>query len=258
MQLVKGETGMRLEVWRSRMKAGAYDAHKTMQASLETQMKANALAGVKHLRRVIANLVRGETGMRLEVWRSETRDAKRWLEMGRLQQQLDAQAADSNKGVALRQLRRTVMQLVKGEIGMRLDVWRSVMKVDLHALCLQRQERARRDETCGVALRQLRKTLGRIVKGEMAFRLAAWRVRLQQGSVTIPDGKEAKHSSQVTELRPNPRSLLQPEPDLAPTYLFNLTLTQAVAINVTSLSLSPSLRKAMRGLLASPYRSLSY
>ena len=82
----------------------------------------------------------------------------------------------------------------------------------MHCVCLHRQERTRREETCGVALRQLRKTLGRIVKGEMAFRLAAWRVRLQQGSVEILDGKEAKHASQVTEFAPtcSPTSPLQP------------------------------------------------
>ena len=42
--------------------------------------------------------------------------------------ELEAKAAEVGRGAALRQLTQIVVRLTKGEVAMRMEVWRSVMK----------------------------------------------------------------------------------------------------------------------------------
>ena len=44
--------------------------------------------------------------------------------MARLQKDLEARAADASKGAALRQLKQIMVRIMKGEVAMRLEVWR--------------------------------------------------------------------------------------------------------------------------------------
>ena len=177
--MLKGEMGMRVEVWRSATKMDAHATHQRMKAALETQMQANGQqAGVRLLRQVVADLLKGEMGMRVEVWRTAVNDAKRAEAMTRLQYELEAQAADKHRGVGLRQLKRIWVRNMKGEMGMRVEVWRSATKMDAHAThqrmkaALETQMQAN-GQQAGVRL--LRQVVADLLKGEMGMRVEVWR-----------------------------------------------------------------------------------
>ena len=103
VRLMKGEYAMRLEMWRMAMKMDAYARHEELQAALEAQMAAQGQgAGLRQLRQILARMVKGEMGMRVEIWRTATRDAG----IARVQSEREARAAHTSKKKSLRQLRR--------------------------------------------------------------------------------------------------------------------------------------------------------
>ncbi len=78
-------------------------------------------------------IVEGEVGLRVEIWRTAMKDDVRAVEMARLQRELEARAADASKGAGLRQLRQIMVRIMKGEVGMRVEIWRTAVKMDAHA-----------------------------------------------------------------------------------------------------------------------------
>merc|ERR1719199_1825655 len=125
---------MRLEVWRQQMKMDKYAEFEAMQAALEAQMRAQGQsAGLRQLRQIMIRMVKGEAGLRVEIWRTTMKDEVRAEEMARLQADLEARAADASKGAALRQLKQIMVRIMKGETAMRVEVWRSAMKMDAYA-----------------------------------------------------------------------------------------------------------------------------
>ena len=135
IRLMKGEMGLRVEVWRQAVKMDAYAKHAELQAALEAQMKAQGQgAGLRMLRQIMLRMVKGEAGMRVEIWRTMMKDEVRAEEMARLQADLEARAADASKGAALRQLRAIMVRIMKGESAMRLEMWRTAVKMDAYAM----------------------------------------------------------------------------------------------------------------------------
>ena len=72
MRMQKGAVGMRVGVWLEAVKCAARESentrHHEMQAGLKTQMRE---AGVRQMRQVMARMVKGELGLRVEMWHSE-------------------------------------------------------------------------------------------------------------------------------------------------------------------------------------------
>ena len=98
VRIMKGEVGMRVEIWRMGVKMDAYAKYEAMQAVLEAQMKAQGQgAGLRQLRQIMMRMVKGEVGMRVEIWRTAMRDETRADQMARLQSELEARAADGAK-----------------------------------------------------------------------------------------------------------------------------------------------------------------
>ena len=85
-RMLKGELGLRVEVWRSGLRMHQHGRQQEMMAALEAQMRAQGQgAGVRQLRQIMYRMVKGEKGMRLEVWRTGMKDAHRVREVERLQ-----------------------------------------------------------------------------------------------------------------------------------------------------------------------------
>merc|ERR1719502_1598566 len=171
VRIMKGEGGMRVEIWRTAVKMDAYAKHRELQAALEAQMQAQGQgAGLRQLRQILARMVKGEMGMRVEIWRTAMKDEMRADQMARLQSELEARAADAAKGAALRQLRQILARMVKGEVGMRVEIWRTAMKMDAYAKHRELQaalEAQMQDASKAVALNNLRIICARMVKGEV-------------------------------------------------------------------------------------------
>ena len=86
-------------------------------------------AGLRQLRQIMARMVKGEAGLRVEVWRTAMKDEARAAELASLRADLETRAADASKGAALRQLKQIMIRLMKGETAMTLEVWRQAMKI---------------------------------------------------------------------------------------------------------------------------------
>ena len=67
-------------------------------------------------------MVKGEAGLRIEVWRTAMKDEARAAEMAQLRRELEDRAADASKGAALRQLKQIMVRIMKGETAMRLEL----------------------------------------------------------------------------------------------------------------------------------------
>merc|ERR1719152_524844 len=95
--------------------------------------------------------------------------------MARLQRELEERAADASKGAALRQLRQIM-------VGMRVEIWRTAVKMDAYAKHRELQaalEAQMKAQGQGAGLRQLRQIMVRLVKGEAAMRVVIWRTAMQ-------------------------------------------------------------------------------
>merc|ERR1719502_1001970 len=183
VRMMKGEVAMRVSAWRWAAAAASRQAYEDMQAALEAQMKAQGQgAGLRQLRQIMMRMVKGEGGLRVEIWRTAMKDEVRAMEMARLQRDLEARAADASKGAGLRQLRQIMVRLMKGEVGMRVEVWRMGVKVDAYAkyeamqAALEAQMKAQGQ---GAGLRQLRQIMMRMVKGEVGMRVEVWRTTMR-------------------------------------------------------------------------------
>ena len=105
----------------------------TMHAALEAQMRSQGQAtGLRCVRRVLAQMVRGEVGMRVEVWRTQMQDDARGREVARMQREVEARAAGGRRGVAMKQLRRVVVRMMKGEVAMRVAMWHTSTRDAAH------------------------------------------------------------------------------------------------------------------------------
>ena len=167
-------------MWRTAVKMDAYAKHAELAAALEAQMRAQGQgAGLRMLRQIMMRMVKGEAGMRVEIWRTTMKDEVRAEEMARLQADLEARAADASKGAALRQLRAIMVRIMKGESAMRLEMWRTAVKMDAYARHREVQAallQQMQDASKAQGLNNFRIILARLVKGEMGMRVAVWRV----------------------------------------------------------------------------------
>ena len=120
--------------------------------------------------------------MRVEIWRTMMKDEVRAEEMARLQAGLEARAADASKGAALRQLRAIMVRIMKGESAMRLEMWRTAVKMDAyakHAELAAALEAQMRAQGQGAGLRMLKQIMVRMVKGEAGLRVEIWRTAMK-------------------------------------------------------------------------------
>ena len=111
--MVKGELGLRLEIWRQllRIDKDMRNASQfaAMQASLASQMRAQRQdAGLHMLRQVLARIAKGKMALRVEVWRTGCAYHRHSQELLRLRRDLEEDAAQQRKGAGLRLLRQII------------------------------------------------------------------------------------------------------------------------------------------------------
>merc|ERR1719502_2453999 len=183
VRMMKGEVAMRVSAWRWAAAAASRQAYEDMQAALEAQMKAQGQgAGLRQLRQIMVRMVKGEVGLRVEIWRTTMKDEVRAMEMARLQRDLEARAADASKGAGLRQLRQIMVRMMKGEVGMRVEIWRMGVKMDAYARYEAMQsalEAQMKAQGQGAGLRQLRQIMVRMVKMDAYARYEAMQAALE-------------------------------------------------------------------------------
>jgi len=202
-RMVKGEIGMRLMIWRSATQADAQDG-----AAMGKMAAAQQNAAIQQLRRMLARIMHGVIGERYEIWRAHTQQAnmsdQSQLELARLKAALEGQLAAQGQGAGLRMLRQVLARQVKGELGMRMEIWKMAVVDDKHATQLRAMqkelERSLSDTSSGAGLRALRQVFARIMKGELGLRIEVWRTAAKMAAMEefqrIQAELEAKMRSQ--------------------------------------------------------------
>lgn len=116
--------------------------------------------------------------MRVEVWRTSTREAARAQLLG-LQMALESQMRAQTTEAGLRCLRQVLASQLRGALGLRIEVWRTAMQdwhrieelVDLQ-LALEMQIRG---QSVDAGLRLLRQIFARALSGSLGLRVEIWR-----------------------------------------------------------------------------------
>lgn len=95
-------------------------------------------------------------------------------QLGRLQREFEDKAENAKKGLGLRMLRQILAQQTKGDLAMRVEVWRVGLRVHMRAMrtALEAQMRAQGQ---GTGIRMLRQVMSRQTKGEIGMRIELWR-----------------------------------------------------------------------------------
>jgi len=174
-------------------------------------------ATMRVLREILYGRVKAEQGLRLQIWR---RQGSRRYGRGRLereQREVDSLSAEAGharllagqlvarlKRGSVGMLRASMARVAKGELGMRVVLWRAAC-VDHAKLSLARGEAEAR-KLSGV--QQLRLVLAYRSKGEIGMRLTHWRVRLKADAFTADEAERRQRVAQaaaLTEMSPRHR-----------------------------------------------------
>ena len=79
---------------------------------------------MRQLRQIMWRKVRGEVGMRMDIWHMATVDAMHAARFAKLE--------DLMKTSGMQHLRHAFWRMVKGDVGMRLDIWRMAWTHAVH------------------------------------------------------------------------------------------------------------------------------
>jgi len=176
ISLIKGETAALLDMWGDKVQSHKHQAVLDEVERQMTESRQNTACNI--LKQVVARLVHGEIGMRLEVWKHETMLAQHEREKADLARMLELKLTEEKAQTAVQLLSQIMIRLVKGETAMRLAVWRQhkIHETEMrHQEALVRLEKARLEAQGGTAVDMLRQILTRFVKGEASYRLELWR-----------------------------------------------------------------------------------
>jgi len=180
-QLAEHEANAEADAARAKADAGRESSeHAAMQAALEAQMRAQGQgAGLRMLKQIMVRMVKGEAAMRIEIWRTTMKDEVRLADMARMQRELEARAASASQGAALRQLKQIMIRIMKGEVAMRLEVWRTGMRTAMFSTKsgeeLLLEKRAAEMLRRSASMRLLQQTMRRVAMGVVRYSLHNWR-----------------------------------------------------------------------------------
>jgi len=177
-RLAKCQASFGLEVWRQKKKTTVYQAHVKEKTQLACDLReTKKRAGLKQVLQILTRLSKRSLGHKVLLWTSEMRKEKAAVALSDLRVTLEAKAADASKGAGLRQLQQVFVRLTKGEVCMRLVIWRQLLNIDTYNI-LEVRRASLQEKMCsdrkGSGLRQLVQIMVRMTKGEMAMRIMIW------------------------------------------------------------------------------------
>jgi len=181
---VRGEVGFRIEIWRTKKeddKRAGLDSGELAER-FEAQMRAQGQGrGLRLLRQIMARMVKGEKGYRLEIFRTRVKDVKRESDLARQTKALADAQNDALKGAGLRALKRTLARIAKGVLGEKVVIWKQSFSMAQYArLESMRSELKSKMDGPGqyLAMKHMRHTMARIAKGEIYLRIMVWRDKM--------------------------------------------------------------------------------
>ena len=147
---MRGVVWMRLSIWMTQVKAAQESIRAHAAAMMATKLAQRSKGqAVTKLRQVFARMMRGELGMRTSVWMFRFKQSQK-AKLAEAAEALARKVAQRCKGKAVRKLGLIWSRMMRGETGMCIHMW---------------TQAAYSDRTQVKALRMLRATLGRVVRG---------------------------------------------------------------------------------------------
>eukprot|EP00656_Telonema_subtile_P034196 TRINITY_DN38316_c0_g1_i1.p1 TRINITY_DN38316_c0_g1~~TRINITY_DN38316_c0_g1_i1.p1 ORF type:complete len:639 (-),score=99.74 TRINITY_DN38316_c0_g1_i1:26-1942(-) len=177
-RMLRGEIGMRLGMWRREVHRHVAQCSAVAVAEvLMQEADSKKSRGVRGLQQVLARMLLGEMGMRVLVWKVAWQLKRRLLEEQALALRVQGIELGSQKAAAVRGLRQVLARMVKGEIGMRVAVWRAAwMLQHAHMEGKQQAELIDLETTWKVAaIRELKQAMARMLRGQVGLRILVWR-----------------------------------------------------------------------------------
>ena len=185
-ELTKGELGLRLMLWRTgkqEAKEAAKQAEQdALAAAMEAELNSKAQgAGLRMLKQTLAEATRGELGLRLQIWYLQTKDdlkINRDAEQDAMAAAMEAELKSKEQGAGLRMLKQTLAEMAKGELGLRVMLWRAGKDQSLRdaqdALTAAMSIALRSGEN-KAGLQMIKQVVADQIKGEKGMRLRIWR-----------------------------------------------------------------------------------
>lgn len=185
-RITKGELGMRILLWRT---AGLDQKRRDALTALHQDLQAKAAssskgAGLRQLKQVMIRLAKGEASMRLEIWRNEVIMAA-FAKHEAMATQLEHQRQAEGRGAGLRMLRQIMARQLKGEVGMRLEIWRRCRRMDVsdRKVAMEACDKMlTRDKIQGGSLQLLRAAMGRMLRCVEQHAIISWRFLMSEQS----------------------------------------------------------------------------
>ena len=185
-KITRGETGMRVYIWRCAVKA-VKDAEAVAVANkLASRMKAQ---GLNKLKDTMMRIARGKFGMLLYVWGCGVQSAKQAARDATEASQLE-RSMGRMRSQAFRKLKVAFARITRGEIGMRVYLWKSTVRAVKDAEMANKL--ASRMKAQG--LTKLKDTMMRIARGQVGMLLYVW------GSQMKRDIAESRQAGDAAEL----------------------------------------------------------
>jgi len=185
-KITRGETGMRVYIWRCAVKA-VKDAEAVAVANkLASRMKAQ---GLNKLKDTMMRIARGKFGMLLYVWGCGVQSAKQAARDATEASQLE-RSMGRMRSQAFRKLKVAFARITRGEIGMRVYLWKSTVRAVKDAEMANKL--ASRMKAQG--LTKLKDTMMRIARGQVGMLLYVW------GSQVKRDAEASKQRRMAGEL----------------------------------------------------------
>merc|ERR1712070_680755 len=101
-----------------------------VQAMQDAERSKSMCVALKQMTHALARMVKGEIGMRVVIWKDEMHRARAQQEQDSVVRNLEAAEKKKNVNIALKQMAQALARMVKGEIGMRLVIWKDEMRRD--------------------------------------------------------------------------------------------------------------------------------
>ena len=138
-RIVKGQLGTRVATWRTVMK------DKARAGQVASACKSSA---VREMSQIMARMVKRELGRRVEAWRGATRDGIYIHHLAQLQCDLQDKATKATKSTATQQLMQIACRLLKGDLGLRVQLWRIAVHEALMEARLEQQRALEKVPEC--------------------------------------------------------------------------------------------------------------
>ena len=190
VKMAKGELAMRLAVWRTRMLRSvaedimieSYDLNQEMgrqaaakirqiEEAAEDQSKGVAL---RCLSATIMRLMKGEVAFLCRIWRQRAQVSAHEA-LTEMQRAMEAEMCVQGQSSALTSLQEILSHLLRGDIGLRLVVWRTNILEEMRQEEIDSMQRELQQAIRGTGLRQMKQILARFAAGELGMRVNLWR-----------------------------------------------------------------------------------